>query len=122
MRKRLAMLIRRLKDCHEITAGDNSVLRELLHPDRQPLGSVAGTLLAFLLSDKAVDLVYTHRVDDTAFTFDSADIRAALGDVPLSHPSVCWWLDSYLQEGEDEMRQGRWEIVSKNRIGECYED
>lgn len=28
------MLIRRLKDCHEITAGDNSHLRELLHPDR----------------------------------------------------------------------------------------
>ena len=28
------MLIRRLSECHEFTAGDGSVLRELLHPDK----------------------------------------------------------------------------------------
>jgi mannose-6-phosphate isomerase-like protein (cupin superfamily) len=30
------MLIKRLKDCAEITAGDQTRLRELLHPDRDP--------------------------------------------------------------------------------------
>jgi mannose-6-phosphate isomerase-like protein (cupin superfamily) len=30
------MLIRRLQDCPECTAGDLTRLRELLHPDRQP--------------------------------------------------------------------------------------
>ena len=30
------MLIKRLKDCKEITAGDRTRLRELLHPDRDP--------------------------------------------------------------------------------------
>jgi len=30
------MLIRNIKDCREITAGDGSALRELLHPDRGP--------------------------------------------------------------------------------------
>ncbi len=29
------MLIRKLKDCSEITAGDGTRLRELLHPDRE---------------------------------------------------------------------------------------
>jgi mannose-6-phosphate isomerase-like protein (cupin superfamily) len=30
------MLIRRLEDCCEFTAGDRTRLKELLHPDRQP--------------------------------------------------------------------------------------
>ena len=30
------MLIKKLKDCKEITAGDRTRLRELLHPDRDP--------------------------------------------------------------------------------------
>jgi len=30
------MIIRDLKDCREITAGDGSALRELLHPDQGP--------------------------------------------------------------------------------------
>jgi mannose-6-phosphate isomerase-like protein (cupin superfamily) len=30
------MLIKRLRDCAEITAGDRTRLRELLHPDRDP--------------------------------------------------------------------------------------
>ncbi|MDX2243103.1 MAG: cupin domain-containing protein [Leptolyngbyaceae cyanobacterium bins.302] len=31
------MLIRKLHDCEEFVAGDGTLLRELLHPDKQPL-------------------------------------------------------------------------------------
>ena len=31
------MFIRRMKDCPEFVAGDNCMLRELLHPDKAPL-------------------------------------------------------------------------------------
>lgn len=31
------MLIRNVKDCDEFTAGDGTLLRELLHPDKSPL-------------------------------------------------------------------------------------
>ncbi|MEM9908767.1 MAG: cupin domain-containing protein [Cyanobacteria bacterium P01_D01_bin.44] len=31
------MLIRKLMDCEEFVAGDDTLLRELLHPDKQPL-------------------------------------------------------------------------------------
>lgn len=31
------MFIRRLQDCQEFIAGDNSILRELLHPDKADL-------------------------------------------------------------------------------------
>lgn len=31
------MLVRQLHDCEEFVAGDRTLLRELLHPDKQPL-------------------------------------------------------------------------------------
>ncbi|MBD2460159.1 cupin domain-containing protein [Oscillatoria sp. FACHB-1407] len=31
------MLVRKLNECEEFIAGDNTLLRELLHPDKQPL-------------------------------------------------------------------------------------
>ncbi|MBE9180958.1 cupin domain-containing protein [Oculatella sp. LEGE 06141] len=31
------MLIRKLNDCEEFVAGDGTLLRELLHPEKQPL-------------------------------------------------------------------------------------
>ena len=85
---------------------------QLSHPDRQPLGDMAGTLLAFLLSERTPELRYEHRRhqgsapgDDLSFEFDTADIRAELGDVPFSHPAVVHWLAEYLEEGEDVLRE-----------------
>lgn len=31
------MFVKKLLDCPELIAGDNTILRELLHPDKQPL-------------------------------------------------------------------------------------
>jgi len=84
---------------------------QLSHPDRQPLGDMAGTLLAFLLSERTPELRYEHRLrqepapGDRTFEFDTADIRAELGDVPFSHPAVVQWLAEFLEEGEDVLRE-----------------
>lgn len=75
------------------------------HPDRQPLGDMAGTVLAFLLGGRPVRLQYGHRVGDAVFEVDSADIRAGLGDLPFSLPEVAQWLAAFLQENE----AGLWE-------------
>ncbi len=86
----------------------------LSHPDRQPLGDVAGTLLTFLLSGKAPELVYEHRVlaDEAPasspvrtneFSFDTADIHAELAGLPLNEPRVAQWLTEFLAEGEAEI-------------------
>ena len=42
--------------------------------------------------------------DDLTFEFDTADIRAELGDMPFSHPAVVQWLAEFLEEGEDVLR------------------
>ncbi len=84
----------------------------LSHPDRQPLGDMAATVLTFLLSDRAPELHYTHRIcrSDSdeglwrVFDFDTAEIRAELGDLPLGHPAVARWLVEFLEEGETGLR------------------
>ena len=43
------MLVRNLNECEEFVAGDHTILRELLHPDKQPLDlrySLAHAILA----------------------------------------------------------------------------
>ena len=93
---------------------------QLSHPDRQPLGDMAPTLLAFLLSGRAPELRYEHRIcrgepsvvargvgTETPllrFEFDAADIRAELADVPFTHPVVAQWLAGFLEEGESVLR------------------
>ena len=74
------------------------------HLDRAPLGNLTDTLLAFLLSERGeIELCYCHQVDGRAFEFDTAAIRAELGEVPLSHPQVREWLSEYIAEGEAEL-------------------
>lgn len=73
------------------------------HIDRAPLGNLPATLLGLLLSDRPAEIRYTHRLDGREFVFDSAEVRAALGDVPLTHPLARDWLRDYLTEGEAEL-------------------
>jgi anti-sigma regulatory factor (Ser/Thr protein kinase) len=91
---------------------------QLSHPDRQPLGDMAGTLLAFLLAERAPELRYAHRVVGTRrgevsspetaaareFTFDAAAIRAELDGIPLNQPLVAQWLAEFIAEGELSLR------------------
>jgi hypothetical protein len=82
--------------------GKGTVVRAIFqhsHIDRAPLGDMTGTLLAFILGG-VCDLRYTHRVNDERFTLNTAEIRAELGDVSLSHPVVREWLREYIDEGE----------------------
>ncbi len=97
------------------------------HLDRAPLGDMTGTLMSFILGG-ACDLRYRHQVggdqgtrgqkdkergraaegreDQEArkFEFDTARIRAELGEVPLTHPEVREWLRQFIADGEEELR------------------
>jgi Histidine kinase-, DNA gyrase B-, and HSP90-like ATPase len=102
------------------------------HIDRAPLGDIQGTLLAVILaaaSDVPPHLVipisvipsearnltpsearnlirnihYLHRVDGQEFEFSTADVRAELGDIPLTLPPVRKWLRKFIAEGEEKL-------------------
>jgi hypothetical protein len=73
------------------------------HIDRAPLGDMPGTLMTIILSGSC-DLHYVHRVGEREFAFDTADIRAELGEVPLTQPEVRRWLQEFIAEGEASLR------------------
>ncbi len=77
----------------------------LSHIDRAPLGDIPSALLAILLSERPVEVDYTHRVDREEFRFDSSEIRKELGDIPFAHPKVRSWLLQFLGEGEAELHR-----------------
>jgi hypothetical protein len=69
------------------------------HIDRAPLGDMTGTLLSFILGG-ICDLSYSHCVNGRQFALRTAEIRAELGDLSLSHPAVREWLRETIAEGE----------------------
>jgi hypothetical protein len=74
------------------------------HIDRAPLGDIASALMAILLAEKPVDLVYRHTRGDKEFVFDSREVKAELGnEIALSHPQVRDWIMGTLKEGEAEL-------------------
>ena len=75
----------------------------LSHIDRMPLGDMAGTVTALIRLNPGVDFVYRHTVDGRSFEMDTGELRAQLGDVPLSEPDVMEWIDGYLREQEDSL-------------------
>lgn len=76
------------------------------HTDRAPLGDIASTLLAVILGSPC-DLHYVHRVDGRKFEFHTRDLRAELGDVPLTHPQVRRWLAAFIAEEEWVLQEAR---------------
>jgi len=78
---------------------------QLSHLDRQPLGNMADTLLAFITSDQSIDFEYRHCTGDNVFQFSTADIRKEVGvEIPLTHPKVQQWLRAFLSEGEKSLQ------------------
>lgn len=72
------------------------------HLDRAPLGDITGTLLAIILSGSC-DVHYIHRVNGREFAFHTAEVRAELGDIPLTHPRVRQWLEEFIAAGEAKL-------------------
>jgi hypothetical protein len=87
------------------------------HIDRAPLGDVTSTLLSVILGGTC-DVRYLHRVigrlvdweigrsgewETREFEFSTTEIRAELGDVSLTHPTVREWLREFIAAGEAEL-------------------
>ena len=88
------------------------------HIDRPPLGDMVSTLMTILLFDFG-DLAYRHCVNEREFAFDTAQIRAELGGVPLFEPEVRRWLRQFIAEGEVGLgTSSKFEIRKSNLEGD----
>ena len=67
------------------------------HIDRMPLGDIVGTIITFLIGSPAIDFGYRYWVNGKCFEFETAAVKAELGDFPLSDVNVVNFLTEYLQ-------------------------
>lgn len=78
------------------------------HIDRAPLGDMASTIAAVLLSLGSSDLVYRHQIGKDEFQLDTREIRAVLGaKVPLSDLDVVRWIRNTVKEHLKDLGKGQ---------------
>jgi anti-sigma regulatory factor (Ser/Thr protein kinase) len=74
------------------------------HIDRKPLGNMAETIVACLVSlGPHADLKYRHCRDDREFIFDTKDVRRVLSGIAISNADVISFLKKHLEEGLNEI-------------------
>lgn len=74
--------------------------------DRPPLGDLAATMISLVVSNPEFHFRLDYLVDGQSFSFDTEEIRAVLGPVPLDSPEVVSWMKDYLEEGIETLHGG----------------
>ncbi len=76
------------------------------HIDRPPLGNIAETISALVISNPTVDFVFSARKDES-FEFDTRQIKATLDGVAITEPAVITFIREYLEEGTMQVFGGQ---------------
>jgi len=58
------------------------------HFDRQPLGDMGQTIITLILRNPEIDFIYVHKKNSQHYSFDTREIKAQLGDIPINSPEV----------------------------------
>lgn len=67
--------------------------------DRAPLGNLTETMISLIVANPDVRFVLRYEVDGKQLVFDTREVVAELGDVPINDPLVIEWMKKYLDEG-----------------------
>jgi anti-sigma regulatory factor (Ser/Thr protein kinase) len=75
------------------------------HIDRIPLGDLAETFFSLVVGCPEVHWRFTYQVDQEAFEFDDAPIKAELEGISLTEPSILAYLRELIQQGIDQVQK-----------------
>jgi len=91
----------------ELGAGTTvTALFRASHIDCPPMGDLPATVALLIQGAPDVEWIWRHTTPKGSFTLDTRELRAVLGsDVPLSEPSVTLWIQEYIQEQEQELKE-----------------
>ena len=92
----------------ESAVGGGTKVRAFFHTDHVdfvPLGDMANTVVTLAAMNEAIRFVYRYAVDGRAFTFDTQEIRAILGDVPMNDPAIMNWMTAYINENSQAITE-----------------
>lgn len=68
------------------------------HIDRPPLGDLGETMSTLISNGDEVDYVLHFVFKDTDFVFDTRELKAQLGGVPMDEPEVLLFIKNYIRE------------------------
>lgn len=70
--------------------------------DCAPLGDVISTVCTLIQGCGDIDVVYTHDIvkasGEIHVMLDTRELKAVLGDIPLSEPEIIYWIRGNLEE------------------------
>lgn len=73
------------------------------HIDRQPIGDMGGTIMTLVAGNPDVDFTFMYVTNDSAYTFDTREIRKEIDDVPLNNPEILQFIRGNITEGLKEI-------------------
>lgn len=68
------------------------------HIDFTPLGDVISSITVLLQGAPEIHWIYSHILPDRSVLLDTEEIKAVLGDIPISAPEIISWIGEYLRE------------------------
>ncbi|MEI7591124.1 MAG: ATP-binding protein [Deltaproteobacteria bacterium] len=60
----------------------------LSHVDRQPMGDIAGTIIALIIERPVTKLTYIHRFNKKTFQISTSEIKKQIDDIPIDNIAV----------------------------------
>ncbi|MDP8232147.1 MAG: ATP-binding protein [Candidatus Zophobacter franzmannii] len=73
------------------------------HIDRMPIGNLKDTLISAIIGHAEVDfwvqLTHSGAGKSLEWSFNTAEIKAELGDIPLTYPDVIQYIDENINDG-----------------------
>lgn len=68
------------------------------HIDCPPWGDLSGTIALLITGTPEVNICFIYQKEEMSFTVSTAELKEALGDLPLSHPRVVSWVKEMIRE------------------------
>lgn len=68
------------------------------HIDFTPLGDVISTVVTLIQGSPEIRWIFVHKTPQGEISLDTDELKAVLGDVPLSTPDVLVWIGESLRE------------------------
>lgn len=73
------------------------------HIDRQPMGDIGSTIMTLVAGNPDVDFTFTYVKNESAYAFDTREIRKEIEDVPLNNPEVLQFIRENITQGLKEI-------------------
>lgn len=90
----------------ESQPGEGTIVKAqfiLSHPDRPPIGDIAGTVVLLSVANPGIEIAYNHYTNKGEYHYNTTEITETLDGVPLSEPSVIRFLKEMINENLDSI-------------------